>query len=189
MNSWSKTDRLFTLQCHGHSHECYYNPEVDQRGLSLNTDGVYSGGGVCLNCTVSIFTLSMQWSFRAKLWSLFQLFAFFLQDNTTGINCEKCISNYFRPFGVSPNVKEPCIPCECNPIGTIGPCANIGGACTCKPGFVGQKCAECASGFSGPNCTKCACDSRGTMPGGECEAHCQCKVRKYWKMFAFSSNY
>lgn len=96
-----------------------------------------------------------------------------------GINCEKCINNYFRPFGVSPNVKEPCILCECNPIGTIGACANIGGACTCKPGFVGQKCAECATGYSGPNCTKCACDSRGTMPGGECEAHCQCKVRKY----------
>lgn len=95
-----------------------------------------------------------------------------------GINCEKCINNYFRPFGVSPNVKDPCIPCECNPIGTIGACGSIGGACTCKPGFVGQKCVECAQGYSGPNCTKCACDSKGTMPGGECEAHCQCKVRK-----------
>lgn len=95
-----------------------------------------------------------------------------------GINCEKCINNYFRPFGVSPNIKEPCIPCECNPVGTVGPCTNMGGACTCKEGFVGQKCTECASGYSGPNCTKCACDTKGTMPGGECEAHCQCKVRK-----------
>lgn len=42
----------FCSQCYGHSTECYYNPEVDQRGLSINTDGVYSGGGVCLNCTV-----------------------------------------------------------------------------------------------------------------------------------------
>lgn len=100
------------------------------------------------------------------------------KDSTTGINCEKCINNYFRPFGVSANVKESCIPCECNPIGTIGTCATIGGACTCKPGFVGKKCSECAVGYSGPNCTKCACDSRGTMPGGECESHCQCKV---WK--------
>lgn len=103
-------------------------------------------------------------------------FNFIYKDSTTGINCEKCINNYFRPFGVSPNIKEPCIPCECNPIGTIGSCASIGGACTCKPGFVGKKCSECAIGYSGPNCTKCACDSRGTMPGGECEAHCQCKV-------------
>lgn len=94
-----------------------------------------------------------------------------------GINCEKCINNYFRPFGVSPNVKEPCIPCECNPIGTVGACTNIGGACTCKSGFVGQKCTECAPGYSGSNCAKCPCDSKGTMPGGECEEHCQCKVR------------
>lgn len=77
---------------------------------------------------------------------------------------------------MSPNVKEPCIPCECNPFGTVGVCASIGGACTCKPGFVGRKCSECAPGYSGPNCTQCACDSRGTMPGGVCESHCQCKV-------------
>lgn len=43
---------LAISQCYGHATECYYNPEVDQRGLSINTDGVYSGGGVCLNCTV-----------------------------------------------------------------------------------------------------------------------------------------
>lgn len=77
---------------------------------------------------------------------------------------------------MSPSVKEPCIPCECNPIGTVGTCAGIGGACTCKPGFAGKKCSECAPGYSGQNCTKCPCDSRGTMPGGECESHCQCKV-------------
>lgn len=68
------------------------------------------------------------------------------------------------------------MPCECNPVGTIGTCAVVGGACTCKPGFAGRKCAECAPGYSGPNCVKCPCDLRGTMPGGECEAHCQCKV-------------
>lgn len=55
-------------------------------------------------------------------------------------------------------------------------CSSIGGSCTCKSGFAGKKCSECASGYSGENCSKCACDSRGTMPGGECELHCQCKV-------------
>lgn len=73
-------------------------------------------------------------------------------------------------------MKNPCIPCDCNPSGTDGACAVLGGACVCKEGFIGSKCAECAPGFSGPNCTKCACDMRGTMPGGECETHCQCKV-------------
>lgn len=52
LNSDQLLSILFHFQCHGHSNECYYNPEVDQRGLSINTDGVYSGGGVCLNCTV-----------------------------------------------------------------------------------------------------------------------------------------
>lgn len=75
-------------------------------------------------------------------------------------------------------VKKPCVPCECNPSGSIGSCATIGGACTCKEGYTGPKCGECAVGFSGLNCTKCACDSSGTMPGGECETHCQCKVRQ-----------
>lgn len=84
--------------------------------------------------------------------------------------------NYYRPFGVSPEVSKPCVPCECNPLGSEGHCSSIGGACTCKEGFAGPKCTECASGFSGPNCEKCACDSSGTMPGGECESHCQCKV-------------
>lgn len=41
------------FQCNGHATECYYNPEVDQRGLSINTEGIASGGGVCLNCSVS----------------------------------------------------------------------------------------------------------------------------------------
>lgn len=40
-------------QCHGHATECRYNAEVAERGLSLNVHGEYSGGGVCINCTVS----------------------------------------------------------------------------------------------------------------------------------------
>lgn len=136
------------FQCNGHSIECYYNPEVDQRHLSLNTFGVYSGGGVCLNCT-----------------------AF-----TTGINCEQCIENYYRPYGVGADAEIPCIQCDCSPIGSLGVCSSDGGVCECREGFTGRKCDECALGYSGNDCKKCACNIRGTMPGGECENHCQCKV-------------
>lgn len=86
------------------------------------------------------------------------------------------MANYYRPFGVAPNAKEPCVRCNCNPIGSTGPCASIGGACICRKGFTGPTCSECAAGYKGENCSKCACDRRGTMPGGECESHCQCKV-------------
>lgn len=38
--------------CHGHGHDCYYDPEVDRRNASQNQDNVYQGGGVCLDCQV-----------------------------------------------------------------------------------------------------------------------------------------
>lgn len=41
--------------------------------LSLNINGAYEGGGVCLGCS----------------------------DNTGGINCQSCIDGYYRPSGVS----------------------------------------------------------------------------------------
>lgn len=98
------------------------------------------------------------------------------QDLTAGINCEKCIPHYYRPYNVSPETTNPCIPCDCHLNGSDGPCSSIGGECNCKPGFMGPRCSECAAGYKGEQCTKCSCDVRGTMHGGECESHCQCKV-------------
>lgn len=63
--SWSHL-RVFLLQvclhlsvfspaacnCHRHSFDCYYDPEVDERRASLDIHGHYRGGGVCLNCQV-----------------------------------------------------------------------------------------------------------------------------------------
>lgn len=109
------------------------------------------GGGVCVDC----------------------------QKFTAGLNCEKCLPNYFRPIDRSIDSETPCVPCECDAVGSLGPCLNFGGECVCKEGFTGRKCSECAIGYRGENCTKCSCDVRGTMAGGECESHCQCKVGNY----------
>lgn len=38
--------------CHGHAHDCFYDPEVDRRNASRNQDNVYQGGGVCIDCQV-----------------------------------------------------------------------------------------------------------------------------------------
>jgi hypothetical protein len=38
--------------CHGKAVECVYNATVDAMSLSVNMEGKYSGGGVCLNCQV-----------------------------------------------------------------------------------------------------------------------------------------
>lgn len=77
--------------------------------------------------------------------------------------------------------ETPCVPCECDLVGSDGPCNIFGGECKCHEGFAGPTCSYCAPGYNGELCSKCICDVRGTMPGGECESHCQCKVRLFKK--------
>lgn len=40
-------------QCHGHATECQYDPIVEEERSSLDIYGTYSGGGICINCSVS----------------------------------------------------------------------------------------------------------------------------------------
>lgn len=143
-----KENRCEKCQCHGHADECRYSSDIDKRNLSLNIRGKMSGGGVCMDC--------------AKF--------------TTGINCEKCLHNYYRPDDREPDHEQPCVPCNCDEKGSVGTCNPIGGDCVCKPGYSGPKCDQCAVGFNGGDCDKCSCDIRGTIPGGECETQCQCKT-------------
>nr|XP_033789765.1 laminin subunit alpha-3 [Geotrypetes seraphini] len=112
--------------CHGHATDCYYDPEVDQRRASLNVNGRYEGGGVCINC----------------------------QHNTAGINCESCAVGYYRPYGVPKEAPHGCIPCSCNPEHSDG-CEEGSGHCYCKPNFSGENCNRCAEGyFNFPSCIR-----------------------------------
>lgn len=143
-----KENRCEKCECNGHAFECRYNSDVDERNLSMNTRGKMSGGGVCVNCT----------------------------KFTTGINCEKCLPNYYHPYGRSSDSETPCVPCECSGKGSVGTCNTVGGDCICKLGFTGPRCDSCAVGYHGENCEKCPCDIRGTLPGGECDEQCHCKA-------------
>lgn len=143
-----KENRCEKCQCHGHAEECRYSPDVDKRNLSINFRGKMTGGGVCLNCT----------------------------KFTAGVNCEKCLPNYFRPYDRSADHEAPCLPCECSEIGSIEACNPVGGECVCKSAYSGLKCDQCAVGFNGGDCEKCSCDIRGTISGGECDDKCQCKT-------------
>ncbi|XP_051961295.1 laminin subunit alpha-5-like [Xyrauchen texanus] len=150
--------------CHRHSSECYYDPEADQRRASLNMQGVYRGGGVCIEC----------------------------QHHTTGINCERCIPGYYRspdhplesPFACSKvyisgeaRPAEEIINCECSAAGTEGNSCRpdpLTNTCVCKPEFTGEHCDTCAQGHFGLNCQRCQCSGPGCLDGscdgitGEC---------------------
>uniref|UniRef100_A0A3P8RYW1 Usherin n=1 Tax=Amphiprion percula TaxID=161767 RepID=A0A3P8RYW1_AMPPE len=113
------------------------------------------GGGICDNCI----------------------------HNTTGKNCELCISGFFRLEDSDPTSVDVCQPCNCHAAGTVNgsmECAQIGGQCQCKAGVTGRlSCDRCEFGywnFSHPDgCVPCDCDPSGSLSpfcepeGGQCE--------------------
>ncbi|XP_062285798.1 laminin subunit alpha-3-like isoform X1 [Scomber scombrus] len=169
-------------QCFSHAFDCYYDPEVEKSGASLDTFGRYDGGGVCINC----------------------------QHNTAGVNCEKCIEGFYRPYGIPPASPIGCIPCSCNER-TTADCEMGSGRCICKPQFSGDNCDRCADGyyyypqcirypvyqtttkspagpivgpsacppgyFGSPSCQQCICDYKGTVYG-VCDASGRCLCRQ-----------
>nr|XP_046253250.1 laminin subunit alpha-5 isoform X2 [Scatophagus argus] len=111
--------------CHRHSFDCYYDPEVDQSRGSLDIHGHLRGGGVCLNC----------------------------QHHTTGVNCERCIPTYYRSPDHSIESPLACSRCDCESEFTDGTCEDLTGRCFCKPNYTGEKCDSCATGYMNfPEC-------------------------------------
>ncbi|XP_019117800.1 laminin subunit alpha-3 isoform X2 [Larimichthys crocea] len=169
-------------QCFSHAFDCYYDPEMERRGASLDTFGRFNGGGVCINC----------------------------QHNTAGVNCEQCLEGFYRPYGVPPESPTGCIRCRCDERTTAG-CEMGSGRCICKPQFTGEYCDRCADGyyyypqcirypvyqtttespagpivgptacpqgyFGSPSCQQCICDYRGTAYG-VCDASGRCLCRQ-----------
>ncbi|KAM9590306.1 LOW QUALITY PROTEIN: laminin subunit alpha-5 [Trichechus inunguis] len=114
-----------SCNCHGHTHDCYYDPEVDRRNASQNQDHVYQGGGVCVGC----------------------------QHHTTGINCERCLPGFYRSPDHPLDSPHACRRCDCESDFTDGTCEDLTGRCYCRPNFTGERCDACAKGFVGfPHC-------------------------------------
>ncbi|KAM9408306.1 LOW QUALITY PROTEIN: usherin [Pholidichthys leucotaenia] len=102
------------------------------------------GGGVCDNC----------------------------MHNTTGKNCELCISRFFRREDSDPTSVDVCQPCNCHTAGTVNSnldCVQRGGQCPCKAAATGRRCSECLPGWYGlkasnPNgCIPCNCSATGII--------------------------
>ncbi|XP_059149479.1 laminin subunit alpha-1-like [Physella acuta] len=144
--------------CHGKADQCQYNATVDALGLGMNIMGERDGGGVCINC----------------------------KEYTTGINCERCIEGYYRPRGMTPDMRNPCRRCNCRETTTTqASCVPDDsrmdeglkpGDCICKEGYSGSSCSECALGYYGyPNCRPCRCNIAGIVDARDCEGVCVCK--------------
>ncbi|XP_050301015.1 laminin subunit alpha [Anthonomus grandis grandis] len=136
--------------CHGHTYECEYDPEVDKKKLSLDIHGNYEGGGVCKNC----------------------------RHNTEGVNCNKCKPGFFRPYGKYWNETDVCQPCQCDVYYSTGNCAEGSGQCECRENFKAPNCDSCSFGFYDyPTCKPCECFINGTL-SEQCEPKdgvCWCK--------------
>uniref|UniRef100_A0A3Q1ANG5 Basement membrane-specific heparan sulfate proteoglycan core protein n=1 Tax=Amphiprion ocellaris TaxID=80972 RepID=A0A3Q1ANG5_AMPOC len=126
--------------CHGKAEECYFNQTVADLSLSLDIHGQYRGGGVCIGC----------------------------RDNTAGINCQSCVSGYYRSTEVSAEEQDPCTPCSCDPHGSVSQ--------TCVTDSSQATTSMCAVGYMGyPSCQRCNCSLEGSTNADPCITPCMCK--------------
>eukprot|EP00062_Callorhinchus_milii_P006208 gi/632946479/ref/XP_007888579.1/ PREDICTED: laminin subunit beta-2-like isoform X2 [Callorhinchus milii] len=115
--------------------------------------------------------------------------------HTMGRNCELCKPFYYRNPAADIRSHSACIPCDCDPVGSLegGICDTdtdlnfgmIGGQCRCKENVRGTRCDSCKEGFYGlsrndpQGCQACRCDPRGIiMNGAACDqisGDCFCK--------------
>uniref|UniRef100_A0A8C0J1Y3 Laminin subunit gamma 2 n=1 Tax=Chelonoidis abingdonii TaxID=106734 RepID=A0A8C0J1Y3_CHEAB len=83
-------------------------------------------------------------------------------DNTDGIQCERCKEEFYRQRD-----GESCLPCNCNPRGSLGLQCDNYGRCSCKPGVMGDKCDRCQLGFH--SFSEAGCQAGGQVSSAQCD--------------------
>ena len=97
---------------------------------------------------------------------------------TTGHNCEQCITYYYHPEDIALDSPESCHPCACNTSGITddGDClrgdlsdGTDSGNCSCKVNVGERDCSSCMDGFYGlrannpEGCISCSCNKTGSL--------------------------
>ncbi|XP_026777854.3 laminin subunit gamma-3 [Pangasianodon hypophthalmus] len=125
--------------------------------------------------------------------------------HTDGDHCEKCQSGYYgNALDRSLRPSQKCLPCLCNPAGTLGSvneCDPHTGRCLCLRHVTGRDCGQCEFGYfnlrPGLGCDSCNCNPIGS-PSLACHpitGQCTCRTGIKGKMcdacqmgfFGFSS--
>ncbi|XP_060095142.1 laminin subunit alpha-2 isoform X2 [Heteronotia binoei] len=57
------------------------------------------------------------------------------KPSIVGRRCDECKPNYFWA-----TENQFCVPCGCNPLGSMSPHCDVSGRCICKSGFAGKRC-------------------------------------------------
>ncbi|XP_007943246.1 laminin subunit beta-4 [Orycteropus afer afer] len=116
------------------------------------------------------------------------------RHHTEGQHCHRCKSLFYRDPLKSISDPDPCIPCECDPDGTLsgGICVShsdpalgsVAGQCLCKENVEGAKCDQCKPNHYGLSasdplgCQSCNCNPLGSLPFSTCDVdtgQCLCQ--------------
>ncbi|XP_006859338.1 PREDICTED: laminin subunit beta-4 [Chrysochloris asiatica] len=107
------------------------------------------------------------------------------RHHTEGQHCERCRPLFYRDALKSLSDPYACIPCECDPDGTLsgGICVShsdpalgsVAGQCLCKENVEGAKCDQCKPNHYGLSandplgCQPCNCNPLGSLPFSACD--------------------
>lgn len=83
-------------------------------------------------------------------------------DHTVGVRCEQCQEEFYHKRD-----GEACLPCHCNPRGSLGLQCDNHGRCSCKPGVMGDKCDRCRPGFD--SFSEAGCEPGHPAPSAQCD--------------------
>ncbi|XP_073921097.1 laminin subunit beta-4 isoform X3 [Castor canadensis] len=118
------------------------------------------------------------------------------QHHTEGQHCDRCSPLFYRDPLKAISDPYACLPCECDPDGTIsgGICVShsdpalgsVAGRCLCKENVEGANCNQCKPNHFGLSasdtlgCRPCNCHPLGSLPSSTCDVDTgQCLCQPY----------